>query len=172
MLSTILAIIIHDISCRYGNMRHYQHPLVTIGNRLPTWKVRFVFSLKLYIIFRSRFALVNSGCYFCLYEGKATYYTNIVSYIYFFFGVSEVAECMCLLFHFFKRQTMAQTFYFLTIRNLSGAFENACACTFSWWVCRRSVDWSVLMHSCWPLTRPLKRVVRSTHERPKKSNIK
>jgi len=51
---------------------------------------------------------------------------------------------------------MAQTFYFLTIRNLSGAFENACVCTFSWWVCRRSVDWSVLMHSCWPLTRPLK----------------
>jgi hypothetical protein len=43
MLSTILAIIVHDISCIYGNMRHYQHPLVTIGNRLPTWKVRWVF---------------------------------------------------------------------------------------------------------------------------------
>ena len=44
---------------------------------------------------------------------------------------------------------------FLTIRSLSGAFENACACQFSSWVRRKIVDWSVLMHSCWPLTRPL-----------------
>jgi len=68
-----------------------------------------------------------------LYEGKATYYTHIVSYIhlYFFFGVSEVADCMFLLFNFFKQQTWAQTFNFLTIRSLSGAFENACACKLS-----------------------------------------
>ena len=32
--------------------------------------------------------------------------------ICFIFGVSEVANCMFLLFHFFKRQTWAQTFFF------------------------------------------------------------
>jgi hypothetical protein len=38
--------------------------------------------------------------------------TRILFPIYFFVGVSEVADCMFLLFHFFKRQTWAQTFFF------------------------------------------------------------
>jgi hypothetical protein len=104
---------VHDfgnIHSRYSNMRHDQHTSVTIGNRPLTWKVRCAFSLKSYIIFRYRFALVNFGCYFCLYEGKATYYTNIVSYILLFWRIRG-RWLNVFAISFFKRQTWTQIVY-------------------------------------------------------------
>ena len=111
----------------------YETLSVTIGNRLPTWKFCWVFSLKLYIIFLSRFAVVNSRCYFCLYEGKATYlhkccflYTSFLAY------QRSLIECFCyfisfLLFHFFKWQTWAQTFYFFNHSESIGCVRK-CMC--------------------------------------------
>jgi len=74
--------------------------------------------------------------------------TQISFPIYFLFGVSEVADCMFCYFISSSDKHGRRHFICLTIRSLSGAFENARACTFFSWVCRIIVDWSVLMHSC------------------------
>jgi len=47
--------------------------------------------------------------------------------LYFFFGVSEVADCMFLLFNFFKRQTWAQTFNYFNHSESIGSVRK-CTC--------------------------------------------
>jgi hypothetical protein len=91
-----------------------------VFNATILWKER-------YIYWKKKKKKRNFGCYLCLYEGKATYYTNIVSYTH-LFGVSEVANCMFLLFHFFKRQTWTKTSYFFSHSESIVCVQNESAC--------------------------------------------
>jgi len=58
---------------------------IGIGNRLHNSTLYLVTYLKCPLGVLHHF--VNFGCYFCLYEGKATYYTNIVSFILLFWRI-------------------------------------------------------------------------------------
>ena len=97
---------------------------VTIGNRLPTFKY-----LKSPLGVLHHF--VNFGCYFCLYEGKATYYTNIVSFILLFWRIRGRWLQVFVISFLQATNNGADILFFLTIRSLSDAFENACAGKFS-----------------------------------------
>ena len=91
---------------------------------------------------------------FWLYEGKATYHTNIASHIliYFFLDISEAAGWM---FWLFQSTNMDADILCLAILCLLGAFLNAYACLFWIIFIEESLVGQFIIHLWWPLTRPL-----------------